>query len=64
MTILNEEVIYSNGCLRRVKRWVKGWVPGINGKFIVGLTGRETEVVLDIVVASHIFEVTEIEQTD
>ena len=55
MKILHQEVIYSQGCFLRVKRWIKGWVKIPNGKYIIGLTGRETEVVVEIIRPKHTF---------
>ena len=57
MIILHEEVIFSNGNIRHVRRWIYGWVQGIGGKFTVGLTGSETIVELDVIKPLQKFEV-------
>lgn len=45
--LLDEELIFSRGCYRRVRRWYKGSHPELNGTIIVGYTGLETVVVSD-----------------
>jgi hypothetical protein len=41
--VLSEEVIYQNGCFRRVRYYLRGWIYfGINSHWVYGYTGKET----------------------
>ena len=59
MVILNEEVIYQDGCFRHVRRWIKGWVEIPGGKYVMGITGKETVVELRVVTSAKTFQVME-----
>ena len=56
LELLNEEVLFSKGDYKRVRRWVKGKHPNI-GVIINGFTGWETVVEQDLIISSHRFHV-------
>ena len=47
--IVGQQTLYQQGCFRRVKYWLRGHVKGFVGlaRYIHGLTGPETEVIID-----------------
>ena len=49
LEILDEQVLYSKGCFKMVRRWFKGAHPGL-GIIIEGLTGWETVVDYEVIV--------------
>lgn len=49
LELLDERIIYTNGCFKRVRRWYKGAHPKL-GLIIKGLTGQETVVEQDVIV--------------
>lgn len=49
LEVLDEQVLYSKGCFKVVRRWFKGQHPGL-GVIIKGLTGWETVVDQEVVV--------------
>ncbi len=49
LEILDEQVLYSKGCFKMVRRWFKGRHPGL-GIIIEGLTGWETVVDQEVIV--------------
>jgi hypothetical protein len=59
--VVGHQVVYQNGCFRRVRYWLKGHVPGFNlyAKFITGLTGPETVIEIEQIFPTAAFEVTE-----
>jgi hypothetical protein len=48
LELLDEKLVYQNGCYKRVQRWYRGIHPGL-GLVIKGLTGWETLVEQDII---------------
>lgn len=57
--LLHEEVLFKSGAFERVKRWYKGWDLTLNGTFINGLTGKETETEETVIKPSRTFYVNE-----
>ena len=55
LELLDEQVIYRNGCYKRVKRWYRGAHP--IGVVIQGFTGLETVVEQDVIVPMGKFHV-------
>ena len=53
--ILNEQVLYEQGCFRKVRRWIKGWHP--EGKLTMGYQGKETIQTIDQIEPQGTFEV-------
>jgi len=58
LEMVGEQILYSNGSLSRVRRWIKGQHPHL-GKIIYGLTGWETEVEIDVIKPLRLFSVVE-----
>jgi hypothetical protein len=56
LELLDEKIIYQNGCYRRVKRWFKGSHPEI-GIIIKGFTGLETIVEQDVIIPLGRFQI-------
>jgi len=56
--IVGEQILYSNGPFRRVRRWVKGKYPNL-GRIIYGFTGWETEIEMDVIKPVRTFLVAE-----
>lgn len=48
--ILHEEVLYQQGCFKRVRRWIRGKHPKL-GKLTLGWTGWETIVETTVVMS-------------
>ena len=46
--VLGEEVLFQQGCYRRVRRYVAGWHP-LLGVLHDGWTGHETIIELDVI---------------
>jgi hypothetical protein len=63
--LVGEVVLSSSptGTFRRVRRYYKGMCPELNGVYVRGYTGWETMVETDVIRASHVFEVRELENT-
>ena len=49
LLLLDEWLLYQSGSLRRVRRWYAGHHPNIGGQCIVGFTGPETVVEVDVI---------------
>ena len=58
MEILGEEVVSQGQYIKRIKRWIKGWVKIPGGKFTIGLTGPETEIEISVIGHLKIFKVS------
>jgi len=55
MIIIQQEIVYSRGCFYRIRRWIKGWVNVPDGKFMFGLTGKETYVEKNVIIPQRTF---------
>jgi hypothetical protein len=53
--VLDSRVLYSQGCYSRVRYWIAGHVNcrgwGVVSKYIHGITGKETEITMDVIMA-------------
>jgi hypothetical protein len=56
LELLDEKIIYTNGCFKRVKRWFRGSHPNI-GVIIKGFTGLETVVEQSVIMPMGSFYV-------
>lgn len=56
LELLDEKIIYTNGCFKRVKRWFRGAHPNI-GVIIKGFTGMETVVEQTVIMPTGRFYV-------
>lgn len=56
--IVGEQILYEQGCFRRIKFWIKGWVNIPNGQTIWGWSGKETVVVITQIKPTVIVGVT------
>jgi len=56
LEILNEEVLFTKGAYKKVRRWVKGKHPSM-GIIIKGFTGFETVIEQDVIVPTCKFYV-------
>jgi len=59
--MLDEQVVYQKGCLRRIRRWWRGIHPD-RGKVVHGLTGLETLEETDQILPTRTFIVDEPQQ--
>jgi hypothetical protein len=55
--LLSEVIIEKQGAFEKVKRWYKGWDLALNGTFINGITGKETETEETVIKPSKTFYV-------
>jgi len=56
--ILDEHILYQNGCFKRVKRWLRGKHPQL-GILHQGYTGWETIQEVDVIMAMKTFTVVD-----
>lgn len=56
--ILDEHVLYQNGCFKRVRRWLRGKHPTL-GVLHQGYTGWETIQEVDVISAMQVFTVVD-----
>lgn len=56
LELLDEEIIFKRGSLKRVRRWFRGSHPRL-GVIINGFTGLETVVEQDVIIPAQIFQI-------
>jgi len=57
---LSEQVLYANNSFRKVRRYLRGWLPK-EGRLCYGVTGKETIQVKDVVTPKVVYNVADIE---
>jgi hypothetical protein len=53
--VLDEKVLFRRSGFKRVRRWIRGAHPNLNGTLIKGYTGWETIIEQDLIIPSRKF---------